>query len=392
MNVKIIGIGGCGTGILEALINIGLDPENAFFMDTDINARSSIKSDNFVQLGKSVFKGLGTCNDPNKGRVAAEMTEGEIVEAMKGADTVILLAGLAGGAGAGAMPFIASLALDYIEAKTIAYVTLPAQIEGKGRRAKAEAALSNLRAVLDDENIYVIDTVHGTLATMFDNTDKLVAEKVKELLGDSFFQRRKIVFLGGSKSITKLTGKEKSVIDEYIAKDYQILVGDCRGADTEIQKHLVERGYTNVKVYATDGEARNNVGNFKAIDCPSMLTPEARARKDYFYYRIKDWRMLMLCDEILMFWDGISKASRENLEDGLRIKKPTKVVLRPFEVREIKIDEDIENIVGDIVLMNVLGVDGELLEDLRKYLSILEDSDEKITYDRISRWILENRK
>ena len=342
MNVKIIGIGGCGTGILEALINIGFDPENAIFMDTAINARSSVRSDNFIQLGKSIFKGLGTGKDPNGGRVAAEMTEGEIVEAMKGADTVILLTGLAGGAGAGALPFIASLALDYIEAKTIAYVTLPAEIEGKDRRAKAEAALSNLRTVLDEENIHVIPTAKGTLATMYSNTDKLVAEKVKELLGDSFFQRRKRVFLGGSKSITELTDDEKAVIDEYIEKDCQILVGDCRGADAEIQKHLVERGYKNVKIYATDGEARNNVGNFKVIACPSMLTPEARARKDYFYCRIKDRRMLTLCDEIIMFWDSGSKASRENLEEGVKMKKPTKAVLRPFEVRKIKAENDLK--------------------------------------------------
>ena len=391
MNVKIIGIGGCGRNILNKLIDIGFDPDMVVYMDTAREV-GPFKSDNFVQLGKSIFEGLGTGNDPNGGRVAAEMTEGEIVEAMKGADTVILLTGLAGGAGAGALPFIASLAQDYIEAKTIAYVTLPAQIEGKGRRAKAEAALSNLKGVLDEENIHVINTAPGTLATMFDNTDKLVANMVKDFLGDSFFQRRKRVFLGGSKSITELTDDEKSVIDEYIEEGCQILVGDCRGADTEIQKHLVERGYKNVKIYATDGEVRNNVGNFKVIACPSMLTPEARARKDYFYYRIKDWRMLTLCDEILMFWVGNSKASRENLGDGLRMKKPTKAVLRPFEVRELKIDEDIENIVGDIALMNVLGVDGELLEELRKYLSQLEDSGEEITYDKISRWVWENRK
>ena len=61
-------------------------------------------------------------------------------------------------------------------------------------------------------------------------------------------------------------------------------------------------------------------------------------------------------------------------------------------MREIKIDEDIENIVGDIALMNILGVDRELLEDLRKYLSSLEDIGEEITYDKISRWIWENRK
>ena len=94
----------------------------------------------------------------------------------------------------------------------MAYVTKPLEIEGKGRRAKAEAALSNLRTVLDEENIHVINTAYGTLATMFDNTDKLVAEKIKELLGDSFFQRRKRVFLGGSKSITELTDEEKTLL------------------------------------------------------------------------------------------------------------------------------------------------------------------------------------
>lgn len=338
---KILGIGGCGRNILNRLIDIGFDPDMVVYMDTAREV-GPFKSDNFVQLGKSIFKGLGTGNDPNGGRVAAEMTEGEIVEAMKGADTVILLAGLAGGAGAGAMPFIASLALDYIEAKTIAFATLPAQIEGKGRRAKAEAALSNLRAVLDDENIHVINTAPGTLATMFDNTDKLVAKKIKELLGDSFFQRRKRVFLGGSKSITELTDEEKSVIDEYIENGCQILVGDCRGADTEIQKHLVERGYKNVKIYATDGEARNNVGNFKVIACPSSYAPEWSVKNAYSYYRVKDERMLTLCDEILMFWDGDSKASRENLEDGLRMKKPTKAVLLPFEVREITAENDLK--------------------------------------------------
>ena len=344
MNVKIIGIGGCGRNILNRLIDIGFDPDMVVYMDTAREV-GPFKSDNFVQLGKSIFKGLGTGNDPNGGRVAAEMTEGEIVEAMKGADTVILLTGLAGGTGAGGIPFIASLALDYIEAKTIAYVTLPAQIEGKGRRAKAEAALSNLRAVLDEENIHVIHTAPGTLATMFDNTDKLIANMVKDFLGDSFFQRRKRVFLGGSKSITELTDEEKSVIDEYIENGCQILAGDCRGADTEIQKHLVERGYTNVKVYATDGEARNNVGNFKVIACPSSYTPEWSAKNAYSYYRVKDERMLTLCDEILMFWDGKSRGSYDNLIDGIAQHKTTKAVLRPFKVVEFKCEEELKVII-----------------------------------------------
>ena len=48
--------------------------------------------------------------------------------------------------------------------------------------------------------------------------------------------------------------------------------------------------------------------------------------------------MLTLCDEILMFWDGNSKASRENLEEGVKLKKPTKATLRPFEVKEFEFE------------------------------------------------------
>ena len=348
MNCKIIGIGGAGLNMINAVIDAGFESENSVYIDTSRNAVWAAKTDNFLEIGENMFKGCGSGKNQNGARVAAELAESEILEAMKGADTIILLAGLAGGTGGGAIPFIASLALDYIGAKTIAVVTTPANIitpigavEGEKSQERAKKALANLRGVLDEENIYVIPTAKGTLATMYSNTDKLVAEKVKELLGDSFFQRRKRVFLGGSKSITELTDDEKAVIDEYIEEGCQILVGDCRGADTEIQKHLVERGYKNVKIYATDGETRNNVGNFKVIACPSMLTPEARARKDYFYYRIKDWRMLTLCDEILMFWDGNSKASRENLEEGVKLKKLTKAVLRPFEVRELKSEDEI---------------------------------------------------
>jgi hypothetical protein len=222
---------------------------------------------------------------------------------------------------------------------------LPAQIEGKGRRAKAEAALSNLRAVLDDENIHVINTAPGTLATMFDNTDKLVAKKIKELLGDSFFQRRKRVFLGGSKSITELTDEEKSVIDEYIENGCHILVGDCRGVDTEIQRYLAECEYKRVSIYATDGIAGNNIGNFKVINCPSGRTPEGRKHKDYSYYHLKDSRMLTLCDEILMFWDGKSRGSYDNLIDGIAKNKTTKAVLRPFKAIEFKNEEELRIII-----------------------------------------------
>ena len=337
--IKIIGIGGAGLNMINAVIDSGFELENAIYIDTSRNGVWAAKTDNFLEIGANMFKGCGSGKNQNGSRVAAELAEGEILEAMKGADTIILLAGLAGGTGGGAIPFISSLALDYVGAKTIAVVTTPANIitpvgvvEGAKSKERAEKALANLRGVLDEENIHVIPTAKGTLSTMYANTDKLVAERVKELLDDAYFNRVPRVFLGGSKVITELADDEKRVIDEYIARGCHILVGDCRGVDTEIQRYLAERGYKRVSIYATDGIARNNIGNFKVINCPSGRTPEGRKHKDYSYYHVKDHRMLTLCDEILMFWDGKSRGSYDNLIDGIAKHKTTKAVLRPFKV------------------------------------------------------------
>ena len=190
MNCKIIGIGGAGLNMINAVIDSGFEPENAIYIDTSRSGVWAAKTDKFLEIGANMFKGCGSGKNQNGGRVAAELSESEILEAID-ADTVILLAGLAGGTGGGAIPFIASLALDYIGAKTIAVVTTPANIitpigavEGGKSQERAKKALANLRGVLEEENIHVIPTAKGTLATMYDNTDKLVAERVKEILGE----------------------------------------------------------------------------------------------------------------------------------------------------------------------------------------------------------------
>ena len=175
--------------MINAVIDAGFELENAVYIDTSRNAVCAAKTDSFLEIGTNMFKECGSGRNQDAARVAAELAEGEILEAMKGADTVILLAGLAGGTGGGAIPFIASLALDYVGAKTIAVVTTPPNIvtpvgviEGAKSKERAEKALANLRGVLDEENIHVIPTAKGTLATMHGNTDKLVAERVKEIL------------------------------------------------------------------------------------------------------------------------------------------------------------------------------------------------------------------
>ena len=66
---------------------------------------------------------------------------------------------------------------------------------------------------------------------------------------------------------------------------------------------------------------------------------------NYSYYHVKDRRMLTLCYEILMFWDGKSRGSYDNLIDGIAKHKTTKAVLRPFKVIEFKNEEELRIII-----------------------------------------------
>jgi cell division GTPase FtsZ len=55
MNVKIIGIGGAGLNMVNAVIDAGFEPENAVYIDTSRNAVCAAKTDNFLELGMKIF-------------------------------------------------------------------------------------------------------------------------------------------------------------------------------------------------------------------------------------------------------------------------------------------------------------------------------------------------
>ena len=79
------------------------------------------------------------------------------------------------------------------------------------------------------------------------------------------------VFVAGSRALSKLNVPVKERLDNIIAKQLTVLVGDANGADKAVQRHLAERHYEHVFVYCTE-VCRNNLGNacpvaFCRIDC-----------------------------------------------------------------------------------------------------------------------------
>lgn len=181
MKIKLIGIGGAGRNILNTIIDSGYDRANTVYMDTDINALPASKSAAFVQLDKATFKGRGAGGDPHYGLAAAQHTEGEILTSIQGCECVILFAGLGGGVGSGATPYIASIAKERMKFDVMAIVSLPTCLEGERRNSQATEACVALHKLLG-ENLHVVNIPNVNLAKMFDAANDLILDKFKELM------------------------------------------------------------------------------------------------------------------------------------------------------------------------------------------------------------------
>ncbi|MEM4397201.1 MAG: cell division protein FtsZ [Candidatus Woesearchaeota archaeon] len=152
-NIKVIGVGGAGTNMVNWLYHRGVKGAEIIACNTDKLHLDTIDADRKFLIGKSLTRGLGCGGFPEKGAEAAKETINEIKDALKGADMVFVCAGMGGGTGTGAAPVIAKVAKEN-GAIVIGTVTMPFTIE-RARVDKAEFGLQQLRQVSD--TVIVID-------------------------------------------------------------------------------------------------------------------------------------------------------------------------------------------------------------------------------------------
>ncbi len=128
-----------------------------------------------IHLETKLLRGLGTGGDPERGRAIAEEQFSTLKTACEGADVVLIVAGLGGGAGSGISPVLARAAKE-TGALVLAFVTLPFLCEGNRRQQQAQQSLEQLKSVADgviclpnqktfkliDENTSVLDTFRIT--------------------------------------------------------------------------------------------------------------------------------------------------------------------------------------------------------------------------------------
>ena len=127
------------------------------------------------------------------------------------------------------------------------------------------------------------------------------------------------VFIGGSRRISRLSSEVQRRLDELIANDSQIVVGDANGVDKSVQQYLHEKGYREVEVFCSGARCRNNVGNW-----PTRQVAVTSSKRDFDFYATKDLRMSEECSSGLMIWDGESAGTLMNV---LRLVKQNKSAL-----------------------------------------------------------------
>ncbi|OQY25381.1 MAG: cell division protein FtsZ [Desulfobacteraceae bacterium 4572_35.2] len=158
--IKVIGVGGGGSNVVDAMINADITGVEFIVANTDAQALKRSVATMKVQIGTKLTKGLGAGANPDTGREAAMEDRARISELLTGADMVFVACGLGGGTGTGAAPVIAEAARE-VGALTVGVVTKPFTREGRQRLIKAEGGVEELKKVVDSLIVIPNDRLVG---------------------------------------------------------------------------------------------------------------------------------------------------------------------------------------------------------------------------------------
>jgi len=146
--IKIIGVGGAGVSLLDTLDAGEFAGASFVAINTDAASLAASAAMVKIHLETKLLRGLGTGGDAERGQAIAEEQFSTLKTACAGADVVLLVAGLGGGAGSGISPVLARAARE-TGALVLAFVTLPFSLEGNRRQQQAQQSLAQLKSVAD---------------------------------------------------------------------------------------------------------------------------------------------------------------------------------------------------------------------------------------------------
>ena len=147
--IKVIGVGGGGGNAVTNMYKEGIHNVSFALCNTDQQALNGSDVPVKLLLGRTTTCGLGSGDQPERGRAAAEESEEEIRQMLSdGTRMAFITAGMGGGTGTGAAPLIAKIAKE-AGALTVAVVTRPFTFEGRRRANNAKDGIEELKKYVD---------------------------------------------------------------------------------------------------------------------------------------------------------------------------------------------------------------------------------------------------
>lgn len=188
--IRVVGIGGSGKNAINHMVNSKVKGVDFIVVNTDAQDLQQSLAKTKIHVGKNLTRGLGAGMNPAVGKRAAEETQAEIQDALRGSDMVFIAGGMGGGTCTGAAPVVAQIAKE-LGALTVGVVTKPFSFEGQQRMRLAESGLEDLRKEVDalivipnDRLLAVVDqatTVKSAFA-MCDEVLRQAVEGVSDLI------------------------------------------------------------------------------------------------------------------------------------------------------------------------------------------------------------------
>ncbi len=145
--ILVMGVGSSGTPAVARMCE--LNPElDAVAIDTDTKGLEATAAIRVIHVGRTVTNGCSAGGDVELGRQSIEKDFSNIRAQLRQADLLVIVAGLGGGTGSGAVPVITRIARE-AGTLVLCMLTLPFAFEGKSITRKAEDALKRIRTHAD---------------------------------------------------------------------------------------------------------------------------------------------------------------------------------------------------------------------------------------------------
>ena len=181
--ILVMGIGSSGVRAVASMCkaNPGLD---AVAIDTDTKVLEASTVERAIHVGGTVTNGFSAGGDVELGRQSIEKDSAGIRRQLQQVDLLIIVAGLGGGTGSGAVPVITRIARE-AGTLVLCVLSLPFAFEGKPILKKAEDALRRIRthadAIVRIPNEMMVDRADADLPV------EQVLARGRQLMQDAVF-------------------------------------------------------------------------------------------------------------------------------------------------------------------------------------------------------------